>query len=322
LWNLKTNFKEKEIPVEFDDWLKMFQLDKTRFKGRYDAVIVDEAQDVTPRDLAIVHNIPGQKIFVGDDFQQLYAWRGSVNSFEELGINDELFLTQSFRFGEAIAEKANDVLALLQHDTPKIVGYANQHSTVSFSGSPQEKHTILCRTNTGLLANTLTSIRNGKLVHVVGNLMESINLLESAYYLSIGRNHLVKHPTMTLISDWNVLVELAQHDTDLKVLIKQVEEYKGAIPSICEELRMAGDVPPHRADIIVSTVHKAKGMEWDTVKLHDDFPELVYFSRKDRCYKVKKAEVYCLYVAITRARKQLYANPIMTQVKGWQDVLI
>lgn len=322
LWLLKSNFKEREIPVDFDDYLKMFQIDGARVKGRFDAVIVDEAQDVTPRDLSIVNQIYGQKLLVGDDFQQLYSWRGSVNSLDDVEIENCLYLTRSFRFGEAIAEKANEVLSLLNHNTPPLIGLSSKPSVISWDNQPTERHTVLCRTNTGLLSEALHAIRNGKSIHIIGNMIESINLLESAWYLSIGEVEKVRHPTMTLIGDWNAVKELSEEDTDLKMLIKQVDKYNSSIPGICDELRSAGELPAHKAEITLSTVHRAKGAQWPVVKLAEDFPEeFLYFSKKERRYVVKKAEVFCLYVALTRAEDKLYANSTLSRIKHWNELI-
>jgi len=52
-----------------------------------------------------------------------------------------------------------------------------------------------------------------------------------------------------------------------------------------------------RADLVVSTVHKAKGREWDRVKLADDFRAIVGGEGKP-----SSSEVNLLYVAVTRAQ--------------------
>jgi len=48
---------------------------------------------------------------------------------------------------------------------------------------------------------------------------------------------------------------------------------------------------------------------------------LVYFSEKDRRYKVKKFEVYTTYVALTRAKQVLYPNNVLGKCKGWMELL-
>jgi superfamily I DNA/RNA helicase len=59
-----------------------------------------------------------------------------------------------------------------------------------------------------------------------------------------------------------------------------------------------GQNTEENADVILSTVRKAKGLEWDSVKLENDFP----LQGSDR---FTEEEVNLLYVAITRARKKL-----------------
>jgi DNA helicase IV len=60
-------------------------------------------------------------------------------------------------------------------------------------------------------------------------------------------------------------------------------------------LKILDEVVPERsADLVVSTVHAAKGLEWDRVKVHSDF------FRRDT-----EEEMRVAYVAVTRARREL-----------------
>ena len=56
-----------------------------------------------------------------------------------------------------------------------------------------------------------------------------------------------------------------------------------------------------RGDFIISTAHKAKGREWDTVRLSADFVS----SRPDRPLTIEDAERRLFYVAMTRAKIRL-----------------
>ena len=165
-------------------------------------------------------------------------------------------------------------------------------------------------------------IRKGKTIHIVGNMADMIRRLESAWYLSIGDVKKVTHPEMILIGSWESVIELTKLDTDMKMLVQQVTKYNSSIPGICEELKAAGEYSEHSADVTLSTVHKSKGLEWDVVRLAEDFPEeLIQFSHRERKYVVKKSEVYCLYVAVTRAKQKLYVNSTMSQLKHWKNLL-
>jgi hypothetical protein len=59
------------------------------------------------------------------------------------------------------------------------MGLKSINSDIRWDNKPDGRHTVLCRTNSGLLSETLSAIRLGKSVHVIGTLMESVNLLEA-----------------------------------------------------------------------------------------------------------------------------------------------
>lgn len=59
-------------------------------------------------------------------------------------------------------------------------------------------------------------------------------------------------------------------------------------------------------DVVFSTAHKSKGMEWDTVVLMDDFiPTLVSGMISGEAQEERNL----LYVAVTRAKRKLIINP-------------
>ena len=77
------------------------------------------------------------------------------------------------------------------------------------------------------------------------------------------------------------------------------------IIKVCQEAETTGDY-----DFIVTTAHRAKGLEYDNVVLGDDFES--QFSNKDglsinSIKETNSEEFRLLYVAITRAKKILYA---------------
>jgi len=94
-----------------------------------------------------------------------------------------------------------------------------------------------------------------------------------------------------------------------------VEEYGDKIPGILTMLKdkHIKDDNKARADIIFSTVHRAKGMEYDTVQLVNDFiteekitklTDLYILDANSRS-KINE-EINLLYVAVTRARHKVY----------------
>ncbi|ASL28942.1 MULTISPECIES: ATP-binding domain-containing protein [Azotobacter] len=69
---------------------------------------------------------------------------------------------------------------------------------------------------------------------------------------------------------------------------------------------------PNEADITVSTVHRAKGLEWDIVVLEEDFPDL--FDDEKISPEQRVDELNLLYVATTRARLHLVVNGIVQAI--------
>lgn len=72
---------------------------------------------------------------------------------------------------------------------------------------------------------------------------------------------------------------------------------------------LSGHYGADEADIILSTVHAAKGMEWDWVQVCDDFEFQMEVKERDGRYQFNATswgdEINLLYVACTRAKKLL-----------------
>src|SRR5580700_6484408 len=69
---------------------------------------------------------------------------------------------------------------------------------------------------------------------------------------------------------------------------------------------------PTAAQITVSTVHKAKGLEWPRVFLSSDFNQFVELEGVKPV--VDFQEAYIMYVALTRARTQLLLSSACAEI--------
>jgi F-box protein, helicase, 18 len=103
-------------------------------------------------------------------------------------------------------------------------------------------------------------------------------------------------------------------DASIGMIIEMVSKYGNDLPDLIKELkhRHVHDDNRHEANMIFSTVHRCKGMEYDTVKLCDDFltEELLKEALKEEDITERKKqqlaeEVNILYVACTRAKYRL-----------------
>ncbi len=119
------------LKMSHDVYLKLWALGRPKLAT--DVVLLYEAQD-TNDVLArvLLDQEHAQRIAVGDSAQQIYEWRGAkdaLSTFErELGAEVRT-LSQSFRFGQSIADVAN---AWLYHvGTPlRLTGWPAAESTV------------------------------------------------------------------------------------------------------------------------------------------------------------------------------------------------
>uniref|UniRef100_A0A2D4EQU2 UvrD-like helicase ATP-binding domain-containing protein n=2 Tax=Micrurus corallinus TaxID=54390 RepID=A0A2D4EQU2_MICCO len=128
-----------------DGYLKLWQLQKPSL-SKYDAILVDEAQDCTPAVMDIVLSQTCGVILVGDPHQQIYTFRGAVNSLMNVPHSRIFYLTQSFRFGSEIAYVGATLLDVCKKVRNKILVGNNQESDVSGVGV-EGKVARLCRTN-------------------------------------------------------------------------------------------------------------------------------------------------------------------------------
>jgi superfamily I DNA/RNA helicase len=103
---------------------------------------------------------------------------------------------------------------------------------------------------------------------------------------------------------WQEVQDYADNDpagSDLKVFVNLVDEH-GPDLVIDTVDRLADE---HDAAVVVSTAHKAKGREWDSVKIAPDFREPKRRDGEDEEPAVPREEAMLAYVAVTRAKLTL-----------------
>lgn len=274
------------LPFKHDHYLKAWQLSGPKISAEY--ILFDEAQDANPVMVAIVAaQEHAQLVWVGDSQQQIYTFTGAVNALQAIPAANRTFLTQSFRFGPAVAEMANSVLELLDAEL-RIVGTDTIQSVVSPVAQPD---VVLTRTNAAAMREVFNSLAAGMRPHLVGGGREIVSFTRAAWTLMGGTK--VDHPELACFDTWSEVCEYVSQDEqggDLRLLVTLVNQFG------CQRILEALDNMPREedADLIVSTAHKSKGREWATVQLGDDFPE-----------DPKGEELRLLYVAITRAKLEL-----------------
>jgi hypothetical protein len=277
-----------------DCYLKLWQLSNPDLRADY--VLLDEAQDSNPAVAAVVEGQQSQRILVGDRCQAIYGWRGATDAMRDF-TGERLYLSQSFRFGPAIAAEANKWLDLLDAQL-RLKGFDAIGSRVERLAAPDA---ILCRSNGGTLERALNAVAAGRRVALVGGGDALRAYAEAAEHLMRGEP--CSHPELITFSNWNEVREYTQHDaggTDLKVVVDLIDRHgPDAIIRLTARL-----VPERAAELIVSTAHKAKGREWRTVAIADDFREPRPDPETGEA-KVRPEDAMLAYVSVTRAKEVL-----------------
>lgn len=350
-----------QVPITHDFYLKAYQLSKPWLP--YDVILFDEGQDASPAMTDVFMNQHhATRVIVGDVHQQIYGWRGAHNAMAEAGFQP-LTLSQSFRFGEEIARLAADVLdwkGLLQaHTRVGIVGASLENSLrvvgeLSVSGKDTDacnptpssndapttlqrssnSKAVLARTNLGLLVRAIEAVEEGgvKRLYFEGNINSYVYADDGASIWDVlalynGQRGRIRDPLIRAMKDLEELEEYIEKTDDrgLGMMVEVVKKYGARLPAIIKKLKDAHvpDGERHTAECIFSTVHRAKGMEYDTVELAPDFISEKGIEKEKEEAAVLDVpriceEINLLYVAVTRAKKKLII-PDFLRPKNFPD---
>ncbi|GIJ12224.1 UvrD-helicase domain-containing protein [Micromonospora andamanensis] len=298
------NDPDGRLRMRHDDYLKIWALGRPRLP--YDVIFFDEAQDIAPVLGKVIKDQPVQTVVVGDSNQSIYAFRGAVDALRGWPADITLPLTQSFRFGPAVADIGNQFLARL--DSPwRLAGNPALTSTI---GAVTEPDAILAWTNAGAVASVFESFDAGRRVALVGGGRAIEDIAKAAKDLQAGRR--TTHPELANFAHWDEVREYVESDDDaqsLRAFVRLVDR-RGAD----ELIYMAKELIPEERtdehgnpayDVIVSTAHKSKGREWRSVRIADDFPQPQENTETGEVVLPAAEMLRLAYVTATRAKERL-----------------
>lgn len=312
VWAGMSNPRNRDILMPHDGYLKIFALERRQVP--FDGLVFDEAQDVNPVTLGILMRQKKPLVVVGDPFQSIYSFRGAVNALEQFD-GARHYLTKSYRFGPEVAAAANAVLRQLGEQ--KLLEGYGAPSTVQHGAAPSGAYTFLARTNAGVIQKAINS--PGKMLHFVGKgglenyRVERILDVHRLYAHTGGE---IRDSEIRKLKSFDRVVAYAEqiNDPELKAIIKLVQNEDLALPQRLAELSLRSG-PAEEAELVLTTLHRSKGLEWDTVELGecfdwDDFAKARSAGKADEY----REELNLLYVGATRARKELNINKTLQAV--------
>jgi len=281
-----------EFQLGHDGYLKVWSLAAPELP--YDFVLLDEAQDTNDAVLSVLTKRANRIVYIGDRYQQIYSWRGAINAMSKITDANHAFLTQSFRFGDSVAALANSILERFG-EGEKVIGHPQVETTIN---GPSLR-TIICRTNSGLLAALMTQLSENRKTYVLGGITELRRVMDDVSTLKSGRS--VASNEFFGFQSWREVCEFAESEDgrNLHSLVKIVGTYgEGDLIRALDQCVRDEE----EAEVVVTTAHKAKGREWPATEIATDFISSWLKVSGEIIREETKEEARLLYVALTRCR--------------------
>jgi DNA helicase II / ATP-dependent DNA helicase PcrA len=290
--------------IDFDDmiWLPIvLELRQLQF----DRVFVDETQDLNPAQIELVMRSVkknGRVFAVGDPRQAIYRFRGAdsaamSNVIERLSAKT-LPLSVCYRCCKAVIRKAQEIVPEIEYAPGATEGVVMEATVSEMKRDVKPGDFILSRTNAPLISLCMSFLREGRRATIQGR---DIGASLAAF---------VKKSAAKDVSALRDYVELWR-DTECKRLsakrrdTQSVEDRAECILALSEGAETVRDVlssiermfddKKGEGFIVLSSTHKAKGLERDTV-----WALTGTYRRKP---EVEEDNLW--YVCVTRAQRKL-----------------
>lgn len=322
---LKKSVDNDKIGFDFDDMLYAPLVHDMRMWGN-DWVLVDEAQDTNPARRAFAKKIlaPGGRLLaVGDPHQAIYGFTGADNDALDIIVREfsatRLPLTVSYRCAKAVVAQAQTIVDHIQAAPSAAEGNFGMITQGEFASDYYKElgptDAVLCRNTKPLVELAFTLIQKGIGCHVEGkDIGRGLVLLAKKWKNAVTvadlidrlDDHLAKQTERLLGKGQEMKAEsLADRIETIKVIASglpddaPLAELVARINDLFEDTE-PGSQPRH---VILSTVHKSKGREWERVFILGRNKYMP--SKFARQQWQMEQEINLQYVAITRAKTTL-----------------
>lgn len=298
--------------IDFDDmiWLPLVN---NYPLPHYDMLFVDEAQDFNEMQRELIVRVVngGRCIVVGDPNQAIYGFRGadsnSMRMFKERLEKEsdreiiELPLSISWRCPISVVQEANRYVSEFHHapnaQEGKVVANA--------SFTPQSGDMVLCRYNAPLVSAFYNLITQGQSAYILGRDMTK-GLIAEVHKITkndaMGIEEFMELFTISISTQVDKLhsvdkVNQAMALEDKADCIRIFASRSETVADIISNIKEVFD-GNNEGEIMLSTVHKAKGLEAKNV--------FILATERMPHPKGGHEENNICYVAITRAQENLY----------------
>lgn len=289
--------------IDFDDQIYM----PTIFGGRwprFPLVLIDEAQDLSPINHAMLDKLVTQRLIaVGDPYQAIYGFRGaSANSMDLLRHQYQMTrlpLSISFRCPIAIIKKAQSRAPHMRWAEWAVEGEVNTLSEWTAESIPDHS-AIICRNNAPLMHVALELLKAGRGAKMVGMELgpQLIKVLKK-----LGEPEMPREKVREEIEKWKTErlkkgknVASITDKAECLMVFADFGETLAAAVAYAEHIFAA-----HGAIELLSG-HKSKGLEWEVVYHLDPWRIPGKFAKSEEDIT---QEANVRYVIETRAKRVL-----------------
>ncbi|MCP4971849.1 MAG: AAA family ATPase [Arcobacter sp.] len=316
LKHILSSMKNKKIDAIHDFYLKMFYLNKqTHSNLDYDLILVDEAQDISDVMIAIVEAQKCKRIYIGDSFQQIYSFRYAINALNKIDL-PEYFLSKSFRFGDNYAKllenNLNELYKINTNKLLKISGIETNTKSGKDVIDTNKQYCVIARSTFGLIQEIVHLIHDDKKIFFEGGYSSYSFMNQTVYSIFYLKEKKFNKITMNEIKEFESIHELEQFSKDTKNqdflnVIKFINTYGDNIFEINKKIKEKITTNKEDADIIFTTTHKSKGLEYTQVIMANDFisKKEIINPKNKMSYTQIIEELNIYYVAATRAKEAI-----------------
>ena len=272
---------------------------KASFKS-HPITFVDEAQDLSSLNHRMVEKVVrnNRLVIVGDPCQAIYGFRGAEEDSMYILMSAfhmaERKLTISFRCDSSIIENVHWRAPDMKWREGAPEGSVVTMEAWSAKDIP-DFAAVLCRNNAPLLGAFIQLLEAGRKV-TLGN-REAIDRLVKILD-SIGTAATTQERAFELIDLWERKSRRIRKDdgqaSDITDVVLCLKAVCGMYDTLGEARNFLAEARSSRGDVLLSTIHKSKGLEFDTVFILD--VDLIAPVGQDRNVR---------YVAETRAKHTL-----------------
>ena len=326
---LKQSINRCHEIVDFDDMLYMPMIMQMPFP-KFKWVIVDEAQDINAVQKEIVKRIiarDGHVIAVGDEKQAIYGFRGAdaeaMNNIKRDLNADDLPLSICYRCAKAIVREAQSLCPTIEAapDAPEGVISHGLPPGVKLAEYFTPDVSVLCPYNAPLVKFAFRLIREKIAVRVLGKKEIGAPIAKTLQKLGattvgeaverLGEYYTEKRAKINQ-NDEDKLQALQDRYDTLMVFLDDAPSNDTVDSVVARIEALFADRPDDEDDeetpwiLTLSTIHKAKGLEWDKVVLLDT-DGLYSTTRKGKPIPEWEIEqkMNLLYVGMTRPHLEL-----------------